>query len=70
MLTDKLQDALNDQINAELYSAYLYYSMAAYFEALSLKGFSHWMRVIPMTVTTRPPEHCGRRTRSTARRAR
>ena len=45
MLNQKVQDAINDQINAELYSAYLYYSMAAYFESLSLKGFSHWMRV-------------------------
>jgi ferritin len=45
MLTPKVQDAINDQINAELYSAYLYYAMAAYFESISLKGFSHWMRV-------------------------
>ncbi len=45
MLNQKIQDAMNDQINAELYSAYLYYSMAAYFESTSLKGFSHWMRV-------------------------
>ena len=45
MLKQKIQDAINDQINAELYSAYLYYSMAAYFESISLKGFSHWMRV-------------------------
>jgi ferritin len=45
MLTQKVQDAINDQLNAELYSAYLYYSMAAYFESISLKGFSHWMRV-------------------------
>jgi ferritin len=45
MLSQKVQDAINDQINAELYSAYLYYSMAAYFESISLKGFSHWMRV-------------------------
>jgi ferritin len=44
-LSQKVQDAINDQINAELYSAYLYYSMAAYFESISLKGFSHWMRV-------------------------
>ena len=45
MLSETMNKALNDQINAELYSAYLYYSMAAYFEGLSLKGFSHWMRV-------------------------
>ena len=45
MLDKEVEQGINEQINAELYSAYLYYSMAAYFEALSLKGFSHWMRV-------------------------
>jgi ferritin len=40
-----MQDALNDQINAELYSAYLYLSMAAHFEAANLKGLANWMRV-------------------------
>ena len=45
MLDEKVERGINDQINAELYSAYLYYSMAAYFEGLSLKGFSHWLRV-------------------------
>jgi ferritin len=45
MLEKEVERGINEQINAELYSAYLYYSMAAYFEALSLKGFSHWMRV-------------------------
>lgn len=45
MLTPKLQDALNRQINAELFSSYLYLSMAAYFEAEDLKGMAHWMRI-------------------------
>ena len=45
MLNPKIEKAINDQINAEIYSAYLYYSMAAYFENMSLKGFSHWLRV-------------------------
>jgi ferritin len=45
LLHKDLEKAINNQINAEIYSAYLYYSMAAYFESLSLKGFSHWMRV-------------------------
>ena len=45
MLDGKIEQGINEQINAELYSAYLYYSMAAYFETLSLKGFSHWLRV-------------------------
>jgi ferritin len=45
MLDKQIENALSEQINAEFYSAYLYYSMAAYFETLSLKGFGHWMRV-------------------------
>ncbi len=45
MLTNKMQQALNDQVNAELYSSYLYLSMAAYFESVDLPGFSNWMRV-------------------------
>lgn len=45
MLGQKMQDALNEQINAELFSAYLYYAMQAYFESLSLKGCAHWMQL-------------------------
>jgi ferritin len=39
-----MQNAINEQIRDELYSAYLYLSMAAYFEAQSLPGFASWMR--------------------------
>jgi len=45
MLSPKMQDALNAQINAEYYSSYLYLSMAAHVEAGNLKGFGNWMRV-------------------------
>ena len=45
MLSPKLQDAFNRQINAELFSSYLYLSMAAYFESEDLKGMAHWMRI-------------------------
>ena len=45
MLSKKMEKALNEQINAELYSAYLYLSMAAYFESTNLPGFASWMRV-------------------------
>jgi len=45
MITKKMEKALNDQINAELYSAYLYLSMSAYFEAGNLPGFAKWMRI-------------------------
>jgi ferritin len=45
VLTERIQDALNGQLNAELYSAYLYLSMAAYYESIDLPGFANWMRV-------------------------
>jgi ferritin len=45
MISKKMQDAINTQINAELYSAYLYLSMTGYFESIELKGFANWMRV-------------------------
>ena len=45
MLKEKMEKALNDQINAEAYSSYLYLSMAAYFESMNLKGFANWMTV-------------------------
>jgi len=45
MLSDKMQKAINDQINAELYSAYMYLSMSAWFESRNLNGFGNWMRV-------------------------
>lgn len=43
MISKTLQDALNAQIGHELYSSYLYLSMAAYTDAKNLPGFSHWM---------------------------
>ena len=45
MIRQNIQEALNKQINAELFSSYLYLSMAAYFESINLKGFANWMRV-------------------------
>jgi len=45
MINQKLEKAINEQINAELYSAYLYLSMGAYFEEQGLSGFANWMRV-------------------------
>ena len=44
MIGKKMQEALNEQINAEFYSAYLYLSMEAYFESVNLPGFANWMR--------------------------
>ncbi|WP_320171524.1 ferritin [Maridesulfovibrio sp.] len=40
-----LEKALNEQLNAEFYSSYLYLSMSAYFSDIGLSGFANWMRV-------------------------
>jgi len=45
MISKKMAMALNRQINAELYSSYLYLSMNSYFLSTNLKGFASWMRV-------------------------
>jgi len=45
MISEKVQKAINDQINAEFFSSYLYLSMAAYFESTNYKGFGAWMRL-------------------------
>jgi ferritin len=43
MIGKKMEQALNVQINAELYSSYLYLAMAAYFESVNLGGLASWM---------------------------
>jgi ferritin len=45
MLNPKIEKALNEQINAEFYSAFLYLSMSNYFERLNLPGFANWTYV-------------------------
>ncbi|MBF0586466.1 ferritin [Prosthecochloris sp. N3] len=45
MLSKALQKALNDQIQKEFYSSYLYLSMAAYAESMNLPGFAHWLKL-------------------------
>jgi ferritin len=45
VISKKMEEALNGQVNSELYSAYLYLSMEAYFESVNLPGFANWMRV-------------------------
>ena len=45
MFNPRIQDAFNRQLNAELFSSYLYLSMSAYFESQNLKGMAHWMRI-------------------------
>ena len=44
MIGKPVLDAMNEQINKELFSSYLYLSMAAYFEDKNLAGFAGWMR--------------------------
>lgn len=41
----KLQEALNEQINAEFWSAYLYLSMSLHFEHEGRSGFGNWYRI-------------------------
>src|SRR5690349_21438407 len=45
MIGKTMQEAMNEQINKEFFSSYLYLSMAAYFEDRNLTGFAHWMRI-------------------------
>ncbi|MBE0517404.1 MAG: ferritin [Methanophagales archaeon] len=45
MLSEKMEEALNKQLNNELYSAYLYLSMSAYSTYIGLKGFANWFMV-------------------------
>jgi ferritin len=45
MLAKRIQTAIDEQINAEIWSAYLYLSMSAYFERQNLRGFANWMKI-------------------------
>ncbi|MEI6092794.1 MAG: ferritin [bacterium] len=52
MLNPKVEKLMNEQINAENYSAFLYLSMSAYFERLNLSGFAKWTYVQYLEETT------------------
>ncbi len=45
MISEKMQKSINEQINKEFFSAYLYLAMAAHFENENLPGFANWMRI-------------------------
>jgi len=45
LMNERIQGLINDQINYEMYSGYIYLSMAAYFESENLKGFANWMKI-------------------------
>ncbi len=44
-MNPKIEAMLNDQMNFELYSSYIYMAMAAYCESIDLTGFSHWFKI-------------------------
>lgn len=44
MISPTLEKALNDHLNEEMFSFYLYLSMSAYLETQNMKGMAHWMR--------------------------
>lgn len=43
MISQTLVEAINEQINKEMFSSYLYLSMSAYFDGIGLPGAAHWM---------------------------
>ncbi|MDQ1252390.1 MAG: ferritin [Euryarchaeota archaeon] len=45
MLNERMEEALNEQLNKEMYSSYLYLAMSAYSSSVGLPGFAHWFRV-------------------------
>ena len=45
MINEKIEKAFNEQINNEIFSAYLYYSMSAYFHSIGLDGMAQWIKV-------------------------
>jgi ferritin len=52
MLKANIEKAINKQINAELWSGYLYLSMSSYFDSIGLKGFANWMWIQAREETT------------------
>ncbi|TKJ43661.1 ferritin [candidate division TA06 bacterium B3_TA06] len=44
MISKKIEDGFNKQLNAELYAAYLYFAIGAWFEGSNLEGFAQWMK--------------------------
>ncbi len=45
MISERVVKALNEQIGKEVFSSYLYLSMASYFDSIDLPGFAKWMKV-------------------------
>ncbi len=71
-LSKTVNDALNDQINAEIYSAYLYLGMSAYCQAQDFLGAAHWLRLQweeELVHTMKLIDHIGEREGSVALKA-
>jgi len=45
MLNEKMEKEFNGQVNAELYSAYLYLSMSACLDSINLPGLANWVNL-------------------------
>jgi ferritin len=43
-MNERVEKGFNEQINEELYSAYIYLAMSAHFESMNLEGFASWMK--------------------------
>lgn len=44
-MNEKIEKMVNDQMNFEMYSAYIYMAMAAYCDSIDLSGFAHWFKI-------------------------
>ena len=53
-INEKVAEVLEDQINKELYSSYLYLTFADYYDDRGLKGFANWYEIQPSPSRTRP----------------
>ena len=58
MLNQKVADLLNQQINKEFYSAYLYLDFSNYYEAAGLDGFANWYKVQARSEERRVGKEC------------
>ena len=60
MLSKKMEKALNAQVNAEMYSAYLYLSMESFFKSLNLNGFANSIRGFDALMAAQQSAYLGR----------
>ena len=58
MISEKVENILNSQINKEFYSAYLYLAMSAYFDEIGLYGFSNWTKILEHEIYVTESVNC------------